>query len=595
MADIFISYKREDRQVAERLSISLEQLGFNVWWDFQILSGQQFRRVIEKVIDQCAVAVVLWSELARESTFVIDEASYAREQNKLCPARIDDCRLPMGFGGDHVVDLRAWDGQMNHEGLQDLLRALEAKTGKAPRLGARAREGDDVARFAEMEAFKAAQAAENLSALRAFLRDYPKGAFSAFVKAQVEELHAHAPKVAAPAGGPPLAVDAPRHAPPLPPAPPPRYLQAPQPKRPPWPALAVGGALAIAVLALVVALRPWAPQQPPPAPIDEQARDVDAEIEAARLEERERAKQEIATRERQLREQGESAEAARRQAEQEAARRQGEQEQADRNAWGAAQRANSVAGYERYLSAYPSGLYSADARTARQRLAAAASAPPQVVTATPAAYDLAQLHPDVRRAVEQARDAERRANAAAARARQAAASAQDAARRARNGEAGYRAETLTWGEPSNTGRYETAFANGARNGYGVRTLTAGSAVGDVYAGQWSGGTIAGVGVFSFAQNPNNSANALRYEGEWANGLRNGVGVGHWSDGGRYAGGYREDLKTGPGVFYFADGRRHEGEFASGQYNGAGVFWDAQGRVVQAGAWSNNTLSQALSR
>jgi hypothetical protein len=556
MADIFISYKREDRQVAERLSISLEQLGFNVWWDFQILSGQQFRRVIEKVIDQCAVAVVLWSELSRESTFVIDEASYAREQNKLCPARIDDCRLPMGFGGDHVVDLRLWDGQMNHEGLQDLLRALEAATGKAPRLGARAREGDDVARFAEMEAFKAAQAAENLSALRAFLRDYPKGAFSAFVKAQVEELHAHAPKATVPAASaagltltppPQRSPAAPQGELPLDPLHPSRAPreEVTAPKRP---ALAIGGALAIAVLALVVALRPWEQSEQPPASVEE-VRDVDAEIAAVRAEERQRANQEIAARERQLREQGESAEAARRQAEREAAARARDQ---------------------------------------------AASAPP-AVAAAPAAYDLAQLHPDVRRAVEQARDAERRANAAAPRAREAAASAQDAARRARNGEAGYRAETLTWGEPSHTGRYETAIANGARNGYGVLTLTAGPGVGDVYAGQWSGGQYSGAAVYSYAQNPNNANGSLRYEGEYAYSQNNGIGVYYWRSGQRHAGGFRDGHQSGPGVLYFPDGRRFEGEWANDQYNGNGVLWDAQGRVSQQGIWSNNTLSQALSR
>ena len=61
MADIFISYKREDRRVAERLSIALEQLGFDVWWDFEILSGDRFRRVVEKVIDECKVAIVLFN------------------------------------------------------------------------------------------------------------------------------------------------------------------------------------------------------------------------------------------------------------------------------------------------------------------------------------------------------------------------------------------------------------------------------------------------------------------------------------------------------------------------------------------------------
>ena len=75
MADIFISYKREERRLAERLSIALEQLGFDVWWDFELLSGDRYRNVIRAVIDQCSAAIVLWSKLSVDSDFVMDEAT----------------------------------------------------------------------------------------------------------------------------------------------------------------------------------------------------------------------------------------------------------------------------------------------------------------------------------------------------------------------------------------------------------------------------------------------------------------------------------------------------------------------------------------
>jgi hypothetical protein len=386
MADIFISYKREERRVAERLSIALEQLGFDVWWDFELLSGDQFRRVIEKVIDQCAVTLVLWSNLSRDSTFVVDEATYAREQNKLCPARIDDCRLPLGFGGDHVVDLRGWDGEMDNEGFTALLRSLEAKTNKKARLGARARDANDQARYAEMEAFKAAQAAQNLSALRTFLRDYPNGAFANFVRGQLEEMGARQPQAAAAA--PSLTL-----------TPPPQpQRRAPQGELPlassssthggsnardanadgrerksPWPLLA-GGALVVAVVALVIALRPWEQSEPRSSDptVTEAPRDVDAEIEAARQAERERLQGEYAEREEELRQQGLSETAARQQANAEqAAREQRARDEADDSAWGVAQRANTPAGYDAYLSAYPSGRHASDARLRRQQATAA--------------------------------------------------------------------------------------------------------------------------------------------------------------------------------------------------------------------------------
>jgi hypothetical protein len=490
MADIFISYKREDRRFAERLSIALEQLGFDVWWDFELLSGDRFRKVIEKVIDECTATIVLWSQLSRDSTFVVDEATYARDQNKLCPARIDNCRLPLGFGGDHVVSLSDWDGEMGHEGLQALLRALEAKTGKKARLGARPRDTDDQARFAEMEAFKAAQAVENLSALHAFLRDFPNGAFAKFVRSQVEGLEARAPKVAARAAAPDLTPppeprrsqpeSEPRRGASPPPAPPPYTAPESWPaKGPPWAIIGIGGALAIAVIALVVTIRPW----------------DNAELPSMVTEEVEPAE------------------------------------------------------------------------------------------AAPAAYDVAQLHPGVRRAVEQAREAEQQANAAATRARDAAALADDAARRARAGEEGFRVQTYADGD-----RYEGGFSGGVRNGVGVYLHGDVRLLFDRYAGQWSAGRFSGAGVYTYS---NTTSNGLRYEGESANNQRSGFGVFYWRDGGRYVGGWHHEDMSGPGVHYYADGRRYEGEWANDRYSGHGVLWDANGRVSQAGIWTNDQLTQAL--
>lgn len=203
MADIFISYKREDRAVTERLVRALDALGFDVWWDFEVLSGQRFRRVVEQVIDKCGAAVVLWSKLSRESEFVLDEASYAKEQNKLCPARIDDCRLPMGFGQTQAADLSDWTGQAGHHGFDTLIGAIEQLTGKTARLGATARTETAERELEELQAFKAAQIAGTASALNTFLARYPSGAFSAFVRDQIRMLATPPSPPASPPHAPP--------------------------------------------------------------------------------------------------------------------------------------------------------------------------------------------------------------------------------------------------------------------------------------------------------------------------------------------------------------------------------------------------------
>jgi|CXWL01.1.fsa_nt_gi hypothetical protein len=192
MADIFISYKREDKQLAERLSISLEQLGFNVWWDLNLISGQPYRAAIRAVIDQCKAAIVLWSAKSVESEFVMDEASYAHRLGKLCPARIDDVELPMGFGQTHTADLIGWDGEFNHSGFQNVVAAVEARIGRKGRLGASTRTPEAETAAAELEAFKTAQYAGNSQALRAFLKHFPRGDFAGFVRGQLETMPAEA-------------------------------------------------------------------------------------------------------------------------------------------------------------------------------------------------------------------------------------------------------------------------------------------------------------------------------------------------------------------------------------------------------------------
>ena len=113
MADIFISYKREEAEQARRLSSVLEQFGFSVWWDSALLSGEEFRDVIREMIDNSTIVIVLWSPLAVTSRFVVDEATHAQRTDKLLPVFLEECELPFGFGNQHADNLSTWDGQLS--------------------------------------------------------------------------------------------------------------------------------------------------------------------------------------------------------------------------------------------------------------------------------------------------------------------------------------------------------------------------------------------------------------------------------------------------------------------------------------------------
>ncbi len=105
MKTIFISYAREDRDHAEDLARALTARGYNVWWDWNLVAGENFRQVIRDQLSSADKAIVIWSENSNSSSFVIDEVSTARNLNKLIPTSIDGAAPPFGFGDLHTLPL----------------------------------------------------------------------------------------------------------------------------------------------------------------------------------------------------------------------------------------------------------------------------------------------------------------------------------------------------------------------------------------------------------------------------------------------------------------------------------------------------------
>jgi len=108
--DIFISYSREDREIARRFATALSDEGFRVWWDAALHSGETFDEVIEEQLRASKAVVVLWSPRAVKSRWVRAEATLADRRNKLVPAIIEPCDRPIIFELAHTIDLSHWDG-----------------------------------------------------------------------------------------------------------------------------------------------------------------------------------------------------------------------------------------------------------------------------------------------------------------------------------------------------------------------------------------------------------------------------------------------------------------------------------------------------
>ena len=129
MADVFISYANEDRAIAEKIAAGLSGAGFSVWWDRHLLAGVRFQTEIKRQIEAARAVVVLWSAASEEADWVHDEATLARDENKLIPALIDAVRPPLGFRQVQSLDLRGWQGDPTDSAFAGLLAALRRLLG----------------------------------------------------------------------------------------------------------------------------------------------------------------------------------------------------------------------------------------------------------------------------------------------------------------------------------------------------------------------------------------------------------------------------------------------------------------------------------
>ncbi len=102
MGHVFISYAREDRANARALADALSAQGVQVWWDRELGAGDEFAAKIEEALDTAAAVIVLWSDAARKSYWVRDEAAVGRDRNRLIPLALDDRPPPLGFRQIHT-------------------------------------------------------------------------------------------------------------------------------------------------------------------------------------------------------------------------------------------------------------------------------------------------------------------------------------------------------------------------------------------------------------------------------------------------------------------------------------------------------------
>jgi TPR repeat protein len=183
VADVFISYKREDRDRIAPLAHALEAHGYTVWWDLELVAGQKWAKQIKTELDAAKCVIVAWTRISvaddrtYASEFVENEADEALRRGVLVPALMDPGCVAWTHQKVQYPSLIDWKGDPEHAGLAALI------AGVVQHAGPRATPEE-----LELEAWSAAECAETAEAFRDFVNTYPHSRFVSIARGRAEEL-----------------------------------------------------------------------------------------------------------------------------------------------------------------------------------------------------------------------------------------------------------------------------------------------------------------------------------------------------------------------------------------------------------------------
>lgn len=488
MGFVFIFRSASERRRADQLAKALRERGLEVVVGLQSEPQEVRSSVSRALADHCSVMAALWTEADASDASFVEPMRHAASLGKLL-ALSPPGRPPPANLGPVVEVSQNWTGDKSE--FESLVEAiLHASIRNSPAGDAGASSASD-----EYAAYQRMHRQGSVDAMARFLREYPGGMFEEIVRA---ELDAATRPTYQPARRNVMSFgdgdgDAPGRVWRMAEWAPLRALRG-FAKIWPWAGVAAL-ALGAAGLASVV---PWGSVQqalnaPPPA----QAREVAGPSASVRIEPEAVEAAEVLEEPQAVEQRQEAA------LEPAAPLRTAEREEMRREETRSPERAASAPERE------PEPVQVAAAAPPQEQPRTQAAPPPATVPTPPTstivtnAYDISQLEPDQREALERARRSEARALTAA-------------------------------------------------RGASDRTAPPRGSASGIYNGQWSSNGASGLGRATWS-------NGDAYAGNWRTSRPHGYGVLRLAGGMRYEGEFADGAPTGRGVFWGADGRRLTGD------------------------------------
>ncbi|OBX26505.1 TIR domain-containing protein [Gelidibacter algens] len=133
---IFISYSKKDTEYVSSLVQALRQQGFDVWFDKNIMTGNDWDDTIEEEIKNADALILILSKTSVASENVKDEMSYALSLGKsVNPIKIEECNVPMRLARKQFIDFAILGHDLGFERLvKDInLQLMDDDTVQVPK------------------------------------------------------------------------------------------------------------------------------------------------------------------------------------------------------------------------------------------------------------------------------------------------------------------------------------------------------------------------------------------------------------------------------------------------------------------------------
>ena len=185
--DVFISYKREERALADRVAQALIEHGYVAVTDLNIQKATDFGDAIDAMIREASLVIVLWTKASAASDWVRKEAAEAERLNKYLGVRVDAVApedLPLAVRNNNWLDVS--DGPVTR-GIPTVMQEVRQLIGDPTR-------GSDAAEVAtqvaedDLEFFQVIDQVGEAAGYRKYLEKYPDGALAEIARDRVERL-----------------------------------------------------------------------------------------------------------------------------------------------------------------------------------------------------------------------------------------------------------------------------------------------------------------------------------------------------------------------------------------------------------------------